>query len=56
MIAVKRNAEFEGKSAAAIEVSLEACSNAGIMGDTILYLCDTTNFPDEIMPLAPLFH
>jgi len=57
MIAVKRNAGFEGKSAAAIDVGLEACSNtAGIMGDTILYLFGTTNFLDEIMSLAPLLN
>ena len=56
MIAVKRNDGFEGKPAAAIEMSLEASSNSGIMGDTILYLCDTTNFLDEIMLLAPLVH
>jgi hypothetical protein len=44
MITVKRNAGFEGKSAAAIDVGLEACSNtAGMLGDTILYLFGTTN-------------
>ena len=38
-------------------MSLEACGDAvGLMGDTILYLCSTTNSPDEIMPLVLLVH
>lgn len=40
---------------AAIDVSVDTCGDAaGVMRDTILDLCGTTNSLDEIVPLAPL--